>query len=69
MRQPRYLSTYLLNIGTRNESEISGLASELAAVAGVVEVSVIADEGVAFLKVEKHVLDDEKLLSFGVNKN
>ncbi|UCB56343.1 MAG: MFS transporter [Thiotrichales bacterium] len=69
MRQPRYLSTYLLNVGVRKESEINSLTNGLAAVAGVVEVSVIADEGVAYLKVEKHVLDDEKLLSFGVNKN
>ncbi len=69
MQQPRYLSTYLLNIGVRNESEISGLTHELAAVAGVAEVSVIADEGVAYLKVEKHVLDDKKLLSFMVDNN
>jgi hypothetical protein len=69
MQQPRYLSTYLLNIGVRNESEISGLTQELAAVAGVAEVSVIADEGVAYLKVEKHVLDDKKLLSFMADNN
>lgn len=69
MQQPRYLSTYLLNIGVRNESEISGLTHELAAVAGVAEVSVIADEGVAYLKVEKHVLDDKKLLSFMADNN
>ena len=69
MQQPRYLSTYLLNIGVRNESEVSGLTHELAAVAGVAEVSVIADEGVAYLKVEKHVLDDKKLLSFMADNN
>jgi MFS family permease len=69
MQQPRYLSTYLLNVGIRNESEIAGLTRQLAAVAGVAEVSVIATEGVAYLKVEKHVLDDEKLLSFAVYEN
>jgi hypothetical protein len=69
MQQPRYLSTYLLNVGVRNESEVSGLTRDLAAVAGVVEVSVIALEGVAYLKVEKHVLDDEKLLSFMADNN
>jgi MFS family permease len=69
MQQPRYLSTYLLNIGIRNESEIAGLTRQLAAVTGVAEVSVIAQEGVAYLKVEKHVLDDEKLLSFVVTEN
>ncbi len=69
MQPPRYLSTYLLNVGIQTESDIPGLTRELAAVAGVVEVSVIADEGVAFLKVEKHVLDDEKLLSFAATEN
>ncbi len=69
MRQPRYLSTYLLNVGVRKESEIADLTRDLAAVAGVAEVSVIADEGVAYLKVEKHVLDDKKLLSFMADNN
>ncbi len=69
MQQPRYLSTYLLNVGVQNESRVAGLTHDLAAVTGVVEVAVIADEGVAYLKVEKHVLDDEKLLSFRVNDN
>ncbi len=69
MRQPRYLSTYLLNIGAQNESEIPALTRDLAAVSGVVEVAVIAEEGVAYLKVEKRVLDDEKLLSFMADKN
>jgi dolichyl-phosphate-mannose--protein O-mannosyl transferase len=69
MRQPRYLSTQLLNVGVRNASEISALTRDLAAVAGVVEVAVVADEGVAYLKVEKRVLDDEKLLSFVADKN
>ena len=69
MQHPRYLSTYLLKVGIQNESDISALTRELAAVTGVAEVAVIADEGVAYLKVEKHVLDDEKLLSFMANKN
>jgi len=69
MQPPRYLSTYLLNVGVRDKSDAADLTRELAAVAGVAEVAVIADEGVAYLKVEKHVLDDEKLLSFRVNDN
>jgi len=66
MKKPRYLSTYLMNIGVQNESDIAPLSAQLAEITGVVEVSIIAEEGVAFLKVEKHVLDEEKLLSFMV---
>jgi predicted MFS family arabinose efflux permease len=69
MRQPRYLSTYLLNVGVRNESEIEGLTRNLAAVSGVAEVAIVAPEGVAYLKVEKHVLDEKKLLSFMADNN
>lgn len=69
MRQPRYLSTYLLNVGVRNASEIEGLTRDLAAVSGVAEVAIVAPEGVAYLKVEKHVLDEKKLLSFMADNN
>jgi MFS family permease len=69
MRQPRYLSTYLLNVGIRNESEIAGLTRDLAAISGVAEISIVAGEGVAYLKVEKHVLDEKKLLSFKADNN
>jgi MFS family permease len=69
MRQPRYLTTYLLNVGVRNESEIAGLTRDLAAISGVAEISIVAGEGVAYLKVEKHVLDEKKLLSFKAENN
>ncbi|MGD2053816.1 MAG: MFS transporter [Gammaproteobacteria bacterium] len=69
MRQPRYLSTYLLNVGVRNESEIADLTRDLAAISGVAEISILAGEGVAYLKVEKHVLDEKKLLSFKADNN
>jgi predicted MFS family arabinose efflux permease len=69
MRQPRYLTTYLLNVGVRNESEIAGLTRDLAAISGVAEISIVAGEGVAYLKVEKHVLDEKKLLSFKADNN
>jgi MFS family permease len=57
MKKPRHLSTYLLKVTGVNESE-------LLAIPGVVEAAIIKDEGVAYLKVEKHVLDEEKLVSF-----
>ncbi|MBL4711146.1 MAG: MFS transporter, partial [Gammaproteobacteria bacterium] len=60
MKKPSYLSTYLLNV--------SGVSAEqLLAIDGVVEVTLIDDESddslVAYLKVKKHILDEEKLLS------
>ena len=54
MQKPRHLSTYLLKVGDVKEAD-------LLTVAGVVEVAIIKEEGVAYLKVEKHKLDEEKL--------
>jgi len=60
MKKPSYLSTYLLNV--QNVS-----VEQLLAVEGVVEVTLIDDEAesgqVAYLKVKKRILDEEKLLS------
>ena len=60
MKKPGYLSTYLLKV--QNVS-----IEQLLAVEGVVEVTLIDDEiesgQVAYLKVKKRILDEEKLLS------
>lgn len=64
MRNPRQLSTYLLNL----EGNTSVDEATLISVAGVVEAAIIAEEGVAYLKVERHILDEQKLLSFAGSK-
>jgi MFS family permease len=64
MKKPAYLSTYLLNVG-----DIS--VDQLLAVDGVVEASLVKNETqpgfVAYLKVKKRILDEEKLLSLAVS--
>ena len=63
MKKPRYLSTYLLNVNNVS-------VEQLLAVEGVVEATLINDEKqsgfVAYLKVKKRILDEEKLLSLAV---
>jgi MFS family permease len=60
MKKPRQLSTYLLNLGGN-----TGISEEqLLAIPGVAEAAIIVEDGIAYLKVEKHILDEEKLLSF-----
>ena len=60
MKKPLHLSTYLLNVG-----DVS--VEQLLAVDGVVEASLVKNEKqagfVAYLKVKKRILDEEKLLS------
>ncbi len=64
MKKPSFLSTYLLNV-----KDVS--VEQLLAVKGVVEAVLINDEKesglVAYLKVKKHILDEEKLLSLATS--
>ena len=60
MKKPGYLSTYLMNVDQAS-------VDQLLAVDGVVEAALIEDEKqsgtVAYLKVNRRILDEEKLLS------
>ena len=57
MQEPKYLSSYLLNIGMINEREAQQIATRLKQVPGVAEAVVIASDGVAYLKVDRRKLD------------
>ncbi len=62
MRSPRYLTSYLLQVGAMDKTAARALAQRLTRVQGVAEAVVIGDEGVAYLKVDKHALDEQALV-------
>ena len=64
MRQPRYLSSQLLHVGAISPSEADLLAQRLLGIPGVAEAVVIVEEGVAYLKVDKKILDADALREF-----
>ncbi len=64
MSNPRYLSTQLLQVGDVDEQQAQALASRLGIIPGVAEAVVVAEEGVAYLKVDKDKLDQEALAGF-----
>ena len=66
MQPPRYLSSQLLNVGDMTPPEAELLAQKLARIPGVAEAVVIVEEGVAYLKVDKAVLDADALREFSV---
>ena len=68
MRKPQYLSSQLLNVGLLDEAAANELALKLSRITGVAEATVIAEDGVAYLKVDKHQLDQEALLAFSVTE-
>ena len=67
MREPLYLSGYLLNVGILDEVEARRLTLRLIEVPGVAEAAVAADEGVAYLKVNRQTLDEATLRQFAAD--
>jgi MFS family permease len=61
MRQPRRYASRLVSLEGLDGSEPGALLARLRDVPGVVEAVVIADEGVAYLKVDRDRLDDRAL--------
>lgn len=68
MKNPRYVSTYLLNVGKIDPAETHAMVAKLVAVQGVAEAMVAAEEGIAYLKVDLHALDEGKLLQYSINR-
>jgi predicted MFS family arabinose efflux permease len=67
MKNPRYLTTYLLNIGRIDPAEVNQKISELVSVQGVAAASIEAEAGIAYLKVELHALNEAELLKYSIN--
>ena len=68
MKNPRYVSTYLLKIGVIEPSQVNQMVSTLVSVQGVAEAAIVPEEGIAYLKVELHALDKQALLKYSINE-
>lgn len=68
MRNPRPLSTQLLNLGEVSEQMTEELTARLLAVPGVAEAVVVAEDGIAYLKVDRKHLDGEALRAFSATR-
>jgi MFS family permease len=64
MADPGHLSSQLIHLGEVGEQEVAGLQARLLAVPGVKEAVVVAEEGVAYLKVDSRQLDWARLAKF-----
>ena len=61
MSRPEKLSSYIYKIAGGEPEAAEQLAQRLLALAGVAEAVVVAEEGVAYLKVDKRVFDEASL--------
>lgn len=68
MPAPAYLKNRQLQVGKVSPGEAQRLAARLRAVPGVAEAVVVAEEGMAYLKVDAQVLNDSVLLEFAASR-
>jgi len=66
MQSPRYLGTRVLRIGPQDPASADRLARQITAVPGVAEAVVIAEDQVAYLKIDQQALDEAALRNFAV---
>ena len=66
MKNPRYLSSQLLNVGVLEAHQAQLLVKKLLEIRGVVEAAIAVDEGVAYLKVDKAAVDLAALAHYSV---
>jgi hypothetical protein len=64
MREPKYLATQLVNVGSVSPERAAELTRQLAAIKGVAEVVVNVEDGVAYLKVDSRAVDAAALNRF-----
>jgi len=55
MQPPRYLITHVLHLNPSQQQEWNSIAAQLNAIPGIKEISLIAEEGTAYLKMERGV--------------
>ncbi len=67
MKAPRHLGSYMINVGQVDDAKAKLLGGEIAKVAGVVEVTVIPEDGVAYLKIDSQLVDEEALDKFSIS--
>lgn len=57
MQKPRYLASYLLNVGSLNQNEASLLTQRLLQIAGVAEAVIVIEDEIAYLKIDQRQVD------------
>lgn len=64
MANPQYFSSHLIHVGPIDNDGAERMTVDLLKIPGVAEALVVAEDGVAYLKVDKKTLDKEALNQF-----
>ncbi|MDQ7058045.1 MAG: MFS transporter [Ghiorsea sp.] len=63
MAQPPYVATITLRVDAKDAANAKRITDQLLAIEGVVEVRVIVEEGAAYCKIDKKVIDEDVLVT------
>jgi len=69
MKKPLFHTSYLLNVGEITEKESQEIIKALSQVRGVVDVTVIAEDGIAYLKIDKQQINMDELHQFTIKED
>lgn len=64
MRKPNFFTSYILNVGDVTEERAEEIIKGLSGVVGVEDVTVIVEESVAYLKIDKQKINMDELKEF-----
>ena len=64
MKKPLFYTSYLLNVGKVTEKQAQDIIQELSQVIGVIDVTFIAEDGIAYLKIDKQKVNMDELHQF-----
>lgn len=67
MKKPHFHTSYLINVGEVTEGDAKEVVKGISQVRGVVDVTVIAEDGVAYLKIDKQLVNMDELHRFAVD--
>lgn len=67
MQKPSSLSSYMLNVGRLKAEHVEAMTDRLRRVTGVAEAVIVPEDGVAYLKVDRKLLDEDRLREFSVS--
>ena len=68
MKRPLFYTSYLLNVGEVTKKEAQDIIKGLSQVAGVKDVTVIAEDGVAYLKIDKEHVNMAEVHQFATEE-
>jgi MFS family permease len=66
MKNPSRLSSYMVNVGRLNGEHARAMTARLMRIRGVMDAVIIPEDGIAYLKVDRDVLDEARLREFSV---